>query len=654
MKAFIFIYLLSIVLYAENALVDEDSPYLQQHAHNPVNWYPYNDETFALAKKEHKPIFLSIGYSTCHWCHVMAQESFEDETIAKLLNNDYIAIKVDREEMPHIDTYYQQMFSKVKKRSGGWPLNLFLDENGETFYIATYIPPSYMYNHEGMDTLLPRLGNTYKNHKDKIRKKRDAIYFLLNQKTSSSSKQTLDTQAIFSSLEKQYDFIYYGFRRLPKFPEASKIDLLFTLDKLGYSKAKEMALNVLDAMALKGIYDSIDGGFFRYSTDGGWEIPHFEKMLYNQAELIPLYIKAHRLNPKTLYHDIVNETISMVDLHFNKEELFLSASDADSNHHEGGYFIFSNAEIQDALKNNPHKDSISDAYDLDFLPNFESHYHLINSSIERPEGFYDFKEKLKKVRETREYPFIDTKIITSWNAMMIEALYKASYFDKKYIQKAKLHLKKLLEHHYKKEILYHQSILGKTATQEALLEDYSFLVSALITAYETTYDTYKLNLATKLMDKSLQKFYKKNIWYLNTSGLLIEADLQDKHYTSALGKNLQNLYKLSALSENPHYAAIATQTLKSLHVKIQNSLVNTPASNIALLMQEYGVISLKHSKKILNQYREKINTLNYPFIVTKTDNSGLFLACEETSCFAYSKEFKSISNKIEKRLDKIP
>ncbi len=654
MKSYLFIFLLTITLHSENALINEDSPYLQQHANNPVNWHPYNDKTFDLAKKEHKPIFLSIGYSTCHWCHVMAKESFENEDIATLLNNDFIAIKVDREEMPHIDTFYQQMFLKVKKRSGGWPLSIFLDEKGETFYIGTYIPSSYMYNHEGMDTLIPRLGNEYRHHKDKINKKINTINTLINQKTVSKSKSDIDTQEIFSALQTQYDFIFHGFRRIPKFPEASKIDLLFILDKLGYSKAKEMVLNMLDAMALKGLYDSIEGGFFRYSTDGAWEIPHFEKMLYNQAELIPLYVKAHRLIPKKLYRDIVDESIAMVDLRFNKNGLFLSASDADSNHHEGGYFIFTEAEIHSALKNNPHKEEISNAYDLDFIPNFKSHYHLVNSTNTRPKGFQDFKEKLKEIRKKRKYPFIDTKIITSWNAMMIEALYISSYFDKKYIQKAEYHLESLLKHHYKKETLYHQSLVGKAAVLEALLEDYSFLISALITGYQTTYDIKKLHLATELMNKSIQKFYKNGIWYLNAKGLLVEADLQDKYYTSALGKNLQNLYKLSALNENPYYATIATQTLQSLHVKIKNNLADTPASNIALLMQKHGLITLKHSKKMLLQYKKEIDTFKYPFVLSKVDDSGLFLACGQSSCFAYSKDFKSISNKIEKRLDKIP
>jgi len=641
-------------LFGANALINEESPYLQQHANNPVNWYPYTKEAFALAKKEHKPIFLSIGYSTCHWCHVMAHESFENKTIAALMNRDYIAIKVDREEMPHIDTHYQQMFLKLKKRSGGWPLNVILDEEGKAFYIATYIPPTFMYDHEGMDTLLVRLAKAYRENRGSIKRQSDAIASLMKRKTSDISPRQPTQKTIFTALEKQYDFVFYGFRRMPKYPEAAKIDLLFTLDALREPKAKEMALNMLDAMALRGLYDPVDGGFFRYSTDEGWEIPHFEKMLYNQAELIPLYIKAYQRTSKSLYLDIVKETIAMVERRFVKDGLFLSASDADSDHLEGGYFIFTPQEIQKALKNNPHKESIMDAYDLDMLPNFKSHYHLINTEHQRPKDFLSFIKNLQAIRTQKSYPFIDTKIITSWNAMMIQALYSAAYFDTKYLKNADRHLEALWRKHYKKGRLYHQSLSGKPAHQTALLEDYAFLIAALIEGYEHTYDAKKLKRATTLMDEAIEKFYHDAQWYLNEEGLHIKADLRDKYYTSALGKTLQNLFRLAALNDNLRYIAIARRSLKALHVSMHNNLANTPAADIALLMQKYGVISLKHSKEILTSHYKQITQIHYPFIVTKADDAGLFLACETQACFAYGKDLHHVSQAIEKRLDKIP
>ncbi len=644
MKLIFFAFTIYLKLFAVNSLIYENSPYLQQHAHNPVNWYAYNQKSLKKAKKEHKLIFLSIGYSTCHWCHVMAEESFENTKIAKLLNDGYVAIKVDREEMPHIDSYYQQLYLKRHKHSGGWPLNVILDENMNAFYIQTYIPPTFMYNHEGMDTLLPRLSHEYKNHIDKIREKVKQFKLKMSTKTDKKPQKKVTTELIFSDLQKEYDSLYFGFSKRAKFPQAPKIELLLTLAKLGEKKAQNMAFDMLDAMALKGLYDDVDGGFFRYCVDSAWEIPHFEKMLYNQAELINVYVKAYKSDPKKLYKDVVKETIDMVNSHFEKNGLFLSASSADSNNHEGEYFTFTEQEIQKALKNTPNADEIESAYELDFA-NFKSQYHLVNHKAKRVKGFKKFIKNLKEFRKHKKYPFIDTKIITSWNAMMIEALYRASYFDKKQIKTAEYHLNRLLKHHYKNGILYHQSILGKEASKVALLEDYSSLVTALITAYEFTYNKRDLHLAVELMDKSIKKFYKDGIWYLNEDGLHVKADLRDKYYTSALAKTLQNLFKLSSLKDNLYFKNIALKSFKALYI---DNFADTPATDIALLMREFPVISLKHSKKMLNRYRKKIDMIEYPFIVTKVDNSGLFLACKSEACFAYSKNFLHVKELIEK------
>ncbi|HIC43116.1 MAG TPA: thioredoxin domain-containing protein, partial [Sulfurimonas sp.] len=234
-----------------NALIHETSPYLTQHAHNPVNWYAWNEETLQKAKNEHKLIFLSIGYSTCHWCHVMAKESFENEDIAVLLNKDYISIKVDREELPHLDKYYQNIFTLLKQRSGGWPLNAVLSEDAKVFYIATYIPPSKKYNIQGLDTLLPLLANKYKNDKKKLLIYADEIQKKMKTFHSQSFKKVNLNLNIsykaFMGLQRQYDDLYYGFSIQPKFPESSKISLLFDLDALGVEGARQMALDVLRA-----------------------------------------------------------------------------------------------------------------------------------------------------------------------------------------------------------------------------------------------------------------------------------------------------------------------------------------------------------------------------------------------------------------------
>ncbi|NOR57703.1 MAG: DUF255 domain-containing protein, partial [Sulfurimonas sp.] len=327
----------------KNELADETSPYLQQHASNPIDWLPWSDEAFLKAKRENKAVFLSIGYSTCHWCHVMARESFENEAIAEVFNRYFICVKVDREEMPHLDSYYQQLHLKVKKRTGGWPLSAFLTHNKKPFYIATYIPPTEEYFHEGLDTLLPKINKKYKDdYKDVIREAK-AMESLMNQPLqilkSDSAKISVDT--LSSSILKSFDSIYGGFGRNRKFPEASKLALMMDLAILKKSnKLQKNSLAMLDVMAMRGLYDHVDGGFFRYSVDAAWEIPHFEKMLYNQAELIPLYVRAYLLTKKELYKDVVKESIEMLDARFVQDKLYYSASDADTHHEEGKYFIF--------------------------------------------------------------------------------------------------------------------------------------------------------------------------------------------------------------------------------------------------------------------------------------------------------------------------
>jgi len=627
----------------ENELIDEESPYLLQHAHNPVNWIAYSDEAFTRAKKEHKAIFLSIGYSTCHWCHVMASESFENETIATILNENFISIKVDREEMPHIDTYYQQMHLHVKKRSAGWPMNVVLDENAKAFFIATYIPPTDKYGILGLEKRLTKISAEYKNHPQKIARKVEAFIKMNSEKLQLSQKNR-DKEKLFTELLEQYDDIYYGFRTAPKFPEVSKVKLLFILDSLHVKGAEKMALDMLDAMALKGLYDHIEGGFFRYSTDAAYEIPHFEKMLYNQGELIPLYVEAYKRTSKKLYKEVVNESIAMLEQRFEKESLFYTASDADTHHHEGAYFVFSKEEIMRALKNSLYKIEIEEALLLEDGENFEERFHLNFYTDSRPKGFNAFQKELQKLRNTREYPFVDTKILTSYNAMVIKALFKASYINPSYTKKAKKSLDALVDAVRKKEVLYHQTFIGKNPHKVALLEDYSFLISAYITGYDTTMDTKMLYHAKELLDEAIRTFYINKIWYLNSKGLRVEADLRDKYYSSALGVMLQNLFRLAALVEKSEYQAIASETLTTLEKN-----VNTPATNIAELMHQYGVIVVKNSMARLKEYRKEIEKINYPFLHVKAEKSKQFLACEVGACFAYSKDFLLLKQKIEAR-----
>ncbi len=642
----------SFTLFAQqepNELINEDSPYLQQHAYNPVKWLPWSEEAFELAKKEHKPIFLSIGYSTCHWCHVMARESFENKEIAELINRYFIPIKVDREEMPHLDSHYQQLYLKLKKRSGGWPLTVLLTEEHKPFYLATYIPPTADYGIEGLDTLLPKLGSLYQKQPKLLNRRANAIEKIIQTKKAPATADEIkiDTKTLWASYQKMYDDIYIGFSLAPKYPEASKIALLLDLGKLGNRDAQKMALEVLRVMALRGLYDHIDGGFFRYTVDGAWEIPHFEKMLYNQAEMIPLYVKAYQLSNDPLFHDVVRETIAMTEEHFGKDGLFFSASDADSDHEEGGYFIYTTEEVKDAIIRSKHRKALEKALELSEIGNFDGKQHINFFSEQRPEGFDDFRAVLKQLRSKRSYPFIDTKIITAWNAMMIEALYTASTIDPVYAEKASHALKSLLNSMYTNGRLYHQSLYGKEPVQEGLLEDYAFMISALIKAYETSYDKKHLLLAAQLTDKALKLFYSDGRWVQNSEGMPVAVDLRDKYYTSHFGRMMQNLYRLSAIKERPKYAAIATASLQYHLREIEAKQAEVPSSAIAYLMQRYGVVVLKHSRKRLQEKKADIEAIAFPYLLTNPDNSGLYLACTTGACFAYNKVFGIIKTQIE-------
>jgi uncharacterized protein len=640
-KLVIFLCGLSLSLFAANALENEASPYLRQHAQNPVNWIAWSDDVVRRAREEHKPIFLSIGYSTCHWCHVMAHESFENEAIAKIINTYFIAVKIDREEMSHIDSYYQQQHRRLKGRSGGWPLNALLTEEGDVLWIGTYIPPKDVEGNMGMVSLMGQIGEGYRLDSAAYIKQAKELKKLQPHKSVSS--QEITPKALYDSVLENYDSLFHGFSIAPKFPEASKIALLLDLGKSGNIQAQTMGLEVLRSMALSGLYDQVEGGFFRYSTDGAWEIPHFEKMLYNQAELISLYARAYNLTNDPLYADIVRETIEMTYDRFGHDNLFYSASDADSDHHEGGYFIYSADEI---TRLNP-DDSIREAFALDDVENFDDKYHLRLVIDKRPDGFKAFTAKLKKLRDTRDYPFIDEKIITSWNAMMIEALYKAGSIDPSMTEKADSSLNALLNTLYRNEELYHQTMSGYPMTKKGLLEDYAFVISALITGYESTFDEVKLDLAKKFTDDAILRFHTKEGWVQNAEGLKVKVDLLDKYTTSGYGKMMQNLFNLAALTDEPHYSRLAQKSLEIQEGNIFDSSNNAPSSMIAWLMGHHKVVHMSHQAQVLRNNQKVIENIAYPYIVIYPEQRDDFSACITGACFVNDKDIYKVIKEIE-------
>ena len=655
MRIVVLILMMSCFLYPrdfKNDLQYESSPYLRQHASNPVAWFAWGKKALALAKKEDKPIFLSIGYSTCHWCHVMAQESFQNKEIAKILNKYFISIKVDKEEMPHLDAYYQSLFVKVKQRNGGWPLNVILTSDAKPLYFFTYMPPKKRYNQKGLDVFLREVGKKYKDDPQSVLKRVKQLEVLIDTKNTpmKNTQAKISAKTLQDSFYESYDEISAGFGEGAKFPQSAKLELMFDVAQLqNDTLLQHYYFETLNMMALRGLYDHVDGGFFRYCVDSDWRIPHFEKMLYTQAKLIPLYVKGYIFSGKTLYKNVVIETISMLEERFSNQNLYYSASDAVLDSKEGGYFLFSHKELLKSLKNNTEKKSLLKALHITKNGNFKGETQLNIYTDKRPKGFDKLKKKLKIIRKTKEYPFVDKKINTAWNAMMIEALFLASKIDEKYLVMANEHLDALVSLMFDKGQLYHQTLLGHKPKEVSYLEDYSFFISALLVGYSIDFDHHKLDFAQYLFETAKTKFYKNNIWYLSDDALKIKADHNDKYYTSALAKMIQNALHLASLKSSFKYEALAIKTLESINETIEQKQTQVPASAKAFLMVQENIVTLKSSKTNLQKHALEIFKIKYPFLLTKATQNENYIACTMRSCFSINKDFKKIVEGIEHR-----
>jgi uncharacterized protein YyaL (SSP411 family) len=657
MRKIFFLIVISSLLLAEhhytNALIKEHSPYLQQHAHNPVNWYPWGEEAFKKAKEEHKLIFLSIGYSTCHWCHVMEEESFTDGTVAKLLNDDFISIKVDREQYPQIDKKYQKLYRDVYGKRGGWPLSIFMTAEKEVFFMGTYIPKEEGYGSKGLLSLLPSFV-ALKAHSTALAQAIQKHTKKSHQNGLEKSDADLLIKKVITDIGKQFDAVYGGFATHPKFPEASKLELLLNIYRLnGSQKAWKMAKETLKKMAYSGIYDQVNGSFFRYTIDTEWQIPHFEKMLYTNAELVAVYVKLYEMTGDTLYKRVVEESIAEMEKHYMQGDVYLSASDADSEGEEGGYFIYAYTALKSALKEKGWKnEEIEDvlAYmGIEEDGNIDGEFsqpHITSEVV--PRRLEDFKAYLRKVSNKRPFPFVDKKINTAWNAMMIKALFEASKIDKHYVTLAKRRLSALLELMYAKGQLYHQTLLGRVPTQKALLEDYAFLIDTLIAGYERTYDEGYLKLAEILTEEAVKKFYSNKHWYLSDDNIGAEADFDDRYYTSALSVMLEDLVRMATLTQRLKYNAIVKETLVNLGGVLNSNPAYASKLVHTFLRLEKGDIIIHASKEKLRIAQPELDKVKYPFLLSAVEEADEYLACKTTMCFAHDKNITKLIEKINK------
>ena len=633
-----------------NALIDEESPYLRQHAHNPVDWLPWGEEAFAKARREHKPLFVSIGYSTCHWCHVMERESFENPEIAELLNRYYVPVKVDREERPDLDKYYQLVFYVMHRRSGGWPLTIIMSEERIPFFSGTYIPPEDGYGVKGLKTILPYYAKEYAQHKDRLLKRGEAVLRLVDTylhlpPVRVQIDRSLATQAL-RELADDFDPLYGGFGKGVKFPESTKLQLLMDIYEITHERrALAMVTKTLDAMADGGLYDQIEGGFFRYTTDRKWEIPHFEKMLYTNAELIGVYTRAYTLTKKERYREVVQRTIEEIDGRFGVGGLYKSASDADSEGEEGRYFLFAYDEalrylVDHGIGEEEAKRGL-EALGITMAGNFDgelSHARLLRKIDPK------ITKLLARMRSERTYPFIDPKIITAWNAMYITSKMRSFIFDPDYLHEALHSLDALLRACYRDGRLYHQKLPGKPPQKEAMLEDYAFLIEALSSAYQLSFDRRYLHIAKRLLEEAKRRFYKDGIWYF---GEHVPADLSDSYYASALATLYHAMLDLAMLEEDFDLYGFAKSSIDSRSALIKQTPALYPTATRAQLRLVVGDVLLK--SEAIGSYLREIPFIPYPYLLTKKEGRQ-FMACKIDRCFASSDRFEDVVERILQQL----
>lgn len=567
-----------------NHLSKEKSPYLLQHTSNPVDWYPWGEEAFSKAKAEGKPIFLSIGYSSCHWCHVMKRESFEDEETAKILNKNFVSIKLDREERPDIDEIYMKSVISLSGQ-GGWPLSVFLTTDLQPFFGGTYYPKEDRYGLPSFKNLLTKIIFLWKTKKDEVETSaKTAVSSLIEEFRQYEGELTdLPLDSAYASLNMQFDSLYGGFNRSPKFPTPS---LLFFLLKY-YSRTKkikslDMVTKTLTHMATGGIYDQLAGGFHRYSVDQYWKIPHFEKMLYDNALLPIVYLEAYQATKNSYFTKIAKQTLDWAIREMKSPQGgFYTSQDAESEGKEGTYYAWTKDEITKIL-NKKDTEIFSKHYGITEEGNFEKRKNILImtkkpqqiapelriSEDEVKKSLYRSKKILFKHRNNRIKPATDDKILTSWNGMMISALAKGYQIleDDQYLQAAEKSADFILNNLMNGKELLRRWREGEAAV-DGLLEDYAFMVMGLIDLYESNFDISRLEMALKLNQVMIERFIDKDKggFYTTKIGrtdiITRVKDAYDGATLSANGVAATNLAKISEFTSDEKMRSLANKTV---------------------------------------------------------------------------------------------
>lgn len=571
-----------------NQLHLASSPYLLQHKDNPVHWLEWNADSLEMARKENKPLIISVGYAACHWCHVMAHESFEDEEVAKLMNEHFICIKIDREERPDIDQIYMDA-AQILTGRGGWPLNAFALPNGKPFYAATYFPK------ENWKKVLQNIAKAYRESYAQIEETANKLtegiqlndgFEFASEKFTAFTKT--DYQDLLASWQKFIDFEKGGFKGAPKFPMPNSWQ--FLLQYYYFTKnetALEATLLHLNEMAKGGIYDQIGGGFARYSVDDKWFAPHFEKMLYDNAQLISLYANTYKVVPKKQYKILIEESLAFVAKELtHKKGGFFASLDADSEGEEGTYYVWKYNRLKEIVPAEDW-DWFQKYYQITQSGNWENGVNILHA-VADPIQFAkkedldetDFLNRLKKVKEKlhetrwkREHPGLDDKILTSWNALMCKAYVDAATAlqDKKLLELAEQNADFLFENLWSKDKQLFRNYKNGKASIPAFLDDYALLIEALLAVYQANFKKEYLSWSEELVEICIRDFYDNKtglFFYTSKNGEQLIAqkfEVNDNVIPASNSSLAKSLYQLGHLLENEEYLKASEQML--MHVK---------------------------------------------------------------------------------------
>ncbi|HXK59448.1 MAG TPA: thioredoxin domain-containing protein [Acidobacteriota bacterium] len=571
-----------------NRLIHEASPYLRQHAHNPVDWYPWGEEALRAAREQDKPILLSIGYSACHWCHVMERESFENEEIAALMNDFFINIKVDREERPDLDSIYMD-YVQMATGSGGWPLTVFLTPDQVPFFGGTYFPPKAAHGRPGFPDLLMAVARAYRERRPEIESQVEAVRANLAQTSQLvAGEKTPDESVLdqaFQNLSRQFDNNHGGFGNAPKFPSTMALSFLLRYHRrTGSPRALEMAELSMQEMARGGLYDQLGGGFHRYSVDDTWRVPHFEKMLYDNALLARLYGDAFQLTGNAFYRQILEETLDYVAREmFHPAGGFFSAQDADSEGVEGKYYLWSRTEVEDVLGEEDSR-IFCDYFDVTDFGNFE-HQNILHQRRElrsfakelgiAPDQLAErldaCRRKLFEVRRQRVAPGLDDKIVCGWNGLMLTAFAEAAFLlgNTRFLDLAVRNAEFLTSAMWQNGRL-HRVWKDDKPRLNAFLEDYAFVIEGLIALSQASGDSRWLFKADELMKVQLERFSDGDdgLFYFTSNDherlLVRQKELLDNATPSGNSVSCLNLLRLGEILDRQEYRDRAAQMLASM------------------------------------------------------------------------------------------